>query len=209
MGEGYSTSAAHLGAILCGDMTTPAVFTKVSTMLAIHKEKEVIQRLITEDFRGEVTVREYSHKGKDGGAISFFESKLHRYLKTETEISSVLDTLLYYIMIDAVKWNRVMLIEELIKYDKNLCSGETYEGFTIFHGLAINYHKKVLSLLVNKPEVKELLTTHINKKNCYGYAPLDYGIKLRCSALIEDLIRFGAIYDAENISTKTSADILE
>lgn len=190
-------------------MTTPAVITKVSTILAQTKKKYEIVKLLLTDIAGEVAEKEYSNKGRDGGVISFLESKLHRYLKTEVELSSVLDSILPYFTLDAIKKNKVMVIEELVKYDKNLLGSISYEGFTLFHAIPMNYHKKILNMLSSKIEEKKQMLTLLNQRTVYGLSPLDYAIKLKNGPAIEDLIRLGALYDQENMNSCTVADILE
>lgn len=168
-----------------------------------------MMKLLLKDGCGEITEKEYSHKGQDGGVVSFLESKLHRYMKTEDEITSVLDAVLPYFTIDAVKKNKIMTIEELLKFDKTLLQSKNYEDFTLFHAIPMNYHKKKLSTLAAKFEDKSQLLKLLQQKTVFGVSPLDYAIKLKNSTAIEDFLKLGAHYDQSTIGLNTVSDILE
>lgn len=209
VGEGYSTSAAHLGAILCGDMTTPAVFAKVSCILAEVKNKEEVAKRLLKDTRGEVTDKEYSHAGGEGGLVGFFEGKLQRYLKSESQVTAVLAPLLQSLAVDVVKKNRVKLLGELLRYDSRLLAASSFEGFHVLHSLSVSYQRKVLALLLCQRDAADLLSRLANQGTIYGDSPLDFAIKMRCAPVIDDLKRLGAHFDEENMLPTTVADIIE
>lgn len=205
---GYSSSAAHFGAILCGDMTLPAVFSKVSLLLAEGLDGGEMQRRMLQAVNGEVTDKEFAKNGKDGGVISSLDNKFNRYFEKEAEMRCALAAILPCVALAACKKNKLVTLEELLIYDKALVDAADYEGFGILHAAVINYHKHVLEYLVGKLPASEL-AKKINKKTVYGVAPLDYCIMLRDVAAIDDFKRVGAKFNSQKLTKFVVADLLE
>lgn len=189
-------------------MTLAAVFSKVSIVLAQTTDREEVIRLFNKDTCGELTDKEYSHRGINGGVIQFFESKIHRYFKSSDEMEGILRAFLPYTMLGACRQNRLMILEELYNFDHKLLCSKSHEGYNLLHALVINYNRRVLEFVTNKMEADDLADA-VNGKTIYGKSPLDHAIKLKSTAAIADLRSAGAAYDMKHISTFVVADLLE
>lgn len=208
VGESYNSSAGFLGAILCGDMTLPAVFCKVSLLLGKTRDTEKISQAIMKSARGEVTEKEYTLKGKEGGAISFFENKLNPYISKEDEMSAILDHLLPTLALSAAKYNNTRVLEDLISYDKNILMSQSYCKFNLLHASAFHFLPKTLEYL--KAHMShDVFVRLINSEDADGWTPMDYAVKQENEEAVIALRHAGATYGDDLPPVELIQDILE
>lgn len=189
-------------------MTGAAVFCKVSLLLAQTRNKEEITALFCKDSHGELSDKEYVQRGKPGGIIQFFESKAYHHFKTEEQIYNLIGSFLPYATLDACKYNKFMVLEELYSYNNRLFESQSYEGFGIMHSQVFNYNQRILEFVTGMM-TPEAIKKEVNKKTIYGITPLDYCIKTKAKVAMNGLMEIGAKYDPDQVDWKIAADFLE
>lgn len=203
----YSSSAGFIGAILCADMTLPAVFCKASLILAKTKDKKQVENHFLGSMQGEVSEKPYQFKGRQGGAIQFYESKFNPYIKTEEEMNSLIEGITPTLLNAAAKYNNIMVIDELIRFNPECSRARLYDDSNIFHSAVFQYSQKALDFIVSyitSTSLQEL----VNEKDTYGWTPLHYAIKTKLPEAIDGLKKCGAVYPSED-HLEVVADLLE
>lgn len=120
----------------------------------------------------------------------------------------MLDGILPNIMLSAVRANQVIVVNELIKFSKELLGAHNNEGYNIFHALSYNYSNRMAATLIANLS-KETRSKLLNEVDLYGCCPLDYAIKFNCRDCINTLVTAGAKYPETNLNQNVVSDILK
>jgi len=203
----YSSSASFIGAILCGDMTLPAVYCKASLVLAKTKSKPQIEAMMLNSIQGEVSDERYKLRGKPNGALSFFEGEFNAYLTNEEDMTAFLSALCKPIVLASSKANKLHYIDELKQYDDKILETSLPENSNIFHSAVFNFSEKTVDYIVSNLS-PESVTKLINQKDIYGLTPLDYAIISENVQAVECLRKNGAVYPSP-LPSEATLKILE
>ena len=180
VGGNYSSSGEHIGAFMCGDMTSAASFAKVSMILVKSKDKSEISGMLRRSWRGEITEDESLNYSKDGGIIRYLESKITHYVQDKTELRLIIDSLLPSIMQSAAKYNNPIIFEEILTFNSSFKTSKTYDGLNLIHSTIFHFNRSFLAMIIKhfKDEPEEI-ERMIYEKDSFGYTPMDYCIQTK------------------------------
>jgi hypothetical protein len=178
VGDSYSTSGSYIGAILCGDMTLPATFVKVSLILARSRDCSEVSEMVKANWRGEITEEPLLQRHKTGQVMRYWGKKLKRYFQAEEDVRTVVREVIQSVLFSSVKFNDVVSADELLLARPNLKYSRTKENLNLLHAAMFHFSLETFEYLKKQYSLDEL-TTLVNTPDTYGYTPILYALCLR------------------------------
>jgi Glutaminase/Asparaginase C-terminal domain len=178
VGDSYSTSGSHLGAVMCGDLTMPATFVKASLILARSRDRSEVSEMIKANWRGEITEEPLLQRHKTGQVMRYWGTKLKRYFDDEEDVRTVVHEVVQSVLFSAARFNEVVSIGELLAARPNLKYARTKDCLNLLHAAVFNFESSTFNFLLAQFTPDELLTL-ANARDIFGYSPVLYALSLR------------------------------
>ena len=206
VGDAYSTSGSHMGAIMCGDLTLPAAFVKASLVLARSRERGAVSEQMKASWRGEVSEEPLLQRHRSGQVMRFWGAKLKRSFEDEEEVRTVVREVVQSVLFSAARFNELVSADELLAARPNLKFARTRDGLNLLHAAVSNFEPLSFQFLLAQFSLDELRAL-AREPDVFGYTPVLLALSLREDEALRLLSPLTSEVRCEDLPTKLRAEL--